>query len=273
MAALATSAAAAARAAPGRAARPPTAAAPSLQSAAASPGLAPRAPSLRWALARRPGAARAADTDTAVQEPATNIAFPSSLAIPGDNVLELLGTGVREKKIAVLAVKVYAVGFYANKTFAGFEATWKGRSAAALEEDEGFYSALIRAPVEKTLVLVLARNVGGDQFVEALNEELRPRLKAANEGDTAESALIAFGETIKGQSLKKNSAIIVSWLMPATLQIAYLADATDLKIPEKPLACISSQPLAQALFDVYLGKEAVSPSLKTSIAQGASKIL
>ena len=47
----------------------------------------------------------------AAVEPATKISFDDT-----SNSLTLLGTGVREKKIAILNVKVYAVAMYADKS-------------------------------------------------------------------------------------------------------------------------------------------------------------
>lgn len=54
----------------------------------------------------------------------------------------LVCTGVREKQIAFLKVKVYAVGVYAQPDVAASLASWKGKSAADLVKDEALFQEL-----------------------------------------------------------------------------------------------------------------------------------
>ncbi|CAI5525887.1 unnamed protein product [Closterium sp. Naga37s-1] len=127
-----------------------------------------------------------------VTEPATKINFPVTLAAPGGSKdLSLLGTGVREKKLGPLAVKVYGVGVYAEPRLLDVLAGWKGKAA-----DRAFFDAIASTPCEKSIVIVLARNVGSDQFWNALTEELAPRLTAAGEGlDASQYASDAVAES------------------------------------------------------------------------------
>jgi hypothetical protein len=57
------------------------------------------------------------------------------------------------------------------------------------------------------------------------------------------------------------------------LQIGVVDDVSTLQAPETSEASISSGPLIKALFDVFLGPETVSPSLRESIAEGAAEFL
>ncbi|CAI5976137.1 unnamed protein product [Closterium sp. NIES-65] len=198
-----------------------------------------------------------------VTEPATKINFPVTLAPPGGSKdLSLLGTGVREKKLGPLAVKVYGVGVYAEPQLLDVLAGWKGKPA-----DKAFYDAIASTPCEKSIVIVLARNVGSDQFWNALTEELAPRLTAAGEGL---GDLDAFGQLFKDRSLKKNTGVYITWRQPSTLQVAFADDVTAGGAPSAASATFESPGLLAALFDIYLGGEPVSPSLALEVANDIS---
>lgn len=64
-------------------------------------------------------------------------------------------------------------------------------------------------------MITLVRNVTTDQFVNALNEELVPKLQAAG----ADVAVMGqLGELFQGRPLTKDSAVVISWKLPNTLQ-------------------------------------------------------
>lgn len=202
-----------------------------------------------------------------VTEPATKISFPTTLAAPGGSKdLSLLGTGVREKAIGPLAVKVYAVGLYADPELQSVLGGWKGKAADEVKVDQGFYNAIATTPCEKGIVIVLARKVGSDQFWNALNEELAPKLTAAGE---SLDDLNEFGKLFKEQTLSKNTGIYITWKQPSTLQVAFSSDVTAAGVPAAPTASFNSAGLLAALFDVYLGTQGVSPSLRESLAVSA----
>ncbi|XP_042379251.1 fatty-acid-binding protein 3, chloroplastic-like isoform X1 [Zingiber officinale] len=77
-------------------------------------------------------------------EPATGVKFPKALRVPGSSSsLALLGTGYREKVFAIIGVKVYAAGFYAESSIRDSLSDWKGRrTAAELSEDSSFFSSM-----------------------------------------------------------------------------------------------------------------------------------
>lgn len=201
-----------------------------------------------------------------ISEPATGIQFPDSIIAPGSTSTQtLLGAGVREKKIAIINVKVYALAFYADPTL-------KDSLPAKGEGDAALFKAIAGAPVEKTFVIVLARDVEGSQFWSALDEALAPRLKAMQAWEEGEKALASFGEVFKNRALKKNTGLFLTFKKEDTLQISITEDATTLKPPTEVSATIVSSPLLQAFFDVYLGSTPVSASTKSSIALGAYQL-
>lgn len=213
----------------------------------------------------------AVGADNVVTEPATSINFATSLTVPGSSTeLSFLGAGVREKQIAFLKVKVYAVGVYAEGQVRASLKSWTGKSAAELATDDAVYKELAEAPVEKALQIVLARDVDGATFWGALDEALVPRLKAGGAGADGDKALAALGDVFRSRSLKKGFVITFTWVQPTSLKIA-LSES-----PSAPLnneASIESKALLSALFDVFLGPNAVSPSAKLAVADGIAKLI
>lgn len=201
-----------------------------------------------------------------VVEPVTNIKFPKSTIAPGASTdLVLAGAGVREKKIAFLKVKVYAVGFYVDPKGISSLDAWKSKGTSELEKDESFSKVLIDIPVEKSLRIVLARDIEGAQFWGALDEALAPRLKAAGAGAAGEQALNSFGDVFKNRPLKEKTVISLTWTQPSTLHISITPEGRS---PSAPDASIDSLDLVSSLYDVYLGKDPVSPSAKASVVRG-----
>ncbi|MCO5596425.1 hypothetical protein L7F22_050488 [Adiantum nelumboides] len=203
-------------------------------------------------------------SDKVKVEPITNAKFPTSLVAPGgSSTLSLVGTGYREKNIAFIKVKVYAIGVYVDAGVTTSLAMWKGRSEEQLCKDPSFFKAVIEATMEKAIKIVLVRDVDGATFWAALDEAVAPRLKASNAGVAGQEALDAFGEVFKGRSLKQGTSIYLTWVQPFKLQVAVSGDSM---VPESVEASIVSADLVSSLFDVYLGENPVSPSTKASVA-------
>ncbi|KAI5063538.1 hypothetical protein GOP47_0022085 [Adiantum capillus-veneris] len=121
------------------------------------------------------------------------------------------------------------------------------------------------ASMEKSIKIVLVRDVDGATFWGALDEAVAPRLKAANAGAAGQEALDAFGEVFRGRSLKQGTSIFLTWVQPSRLQVAVSSDSM---VPESVEASIVSADLVSSLFDVYLGENPVSPSTKAAVASG-----
>lgn len=204
-------------------------------------------------------------------EPTTNVKFPTSILAPGgSSPLSLVGTGYREKSIAFIRVKVYAIGMYFDVNISASLASWKGKRGDELSKDVSFFKAIAEAPVEKGIRIVLVRDVDGATFWGALDEAVTARLKAADAGAAGQDALDAFGEVFRGRSLKQGTSIYLTWVQPFKLQVAVSGDSM---VPETVEASIVSAALVSSLFDVYLGENPVSPTAKASIASGLESLL
>lgn len=218
-----------------------------------------------WAL---PRAKATVGTEDFIVEPATNVKFLTSLNVPGgSSSLSLAGTGFREKKIAIISVKVYAAGLYVDTTIKSYLAAWSGKLGSQIEQDNLFFNAVFEAPVEKSLQIVLVRDIDGETFWGALDEALSPRLKTT--GAAEQKALDIFRETFRGKSLKRGTTIYLNWLKSSIMLVSISSDGS----PSVADATIDSPAVAFALFDVYFGSHPVSPPLKKSVASGLASII
>lgn len=202
------------------------------------------------------------------EEPATKVKFQTSLSIPGCSTsLSLTGTGYREKVFAIIGVKVYAAGLYVNQSiFTKLEA-WKGQSAADLQQDSEFFDTIFQAPLEKSLQIVLVRDVDGKTFWDALDEAISPRIKSPTPVDT--SALSTFRTLFQGRRLNKGTIIFLTWLDSTRMLVSVSSDG----LPSSVDATIESTNMISALFDVFLGSDSVSPTLKASVTSGLAALL
>ncbi|XP_024966688.1 fatty-acid-binding protein 3, chloroplastic isoform X2 [Cynara cardunculus var. scolymus] len=202
-----------------------------------------------------------------VEEPATNVKFQSSLSLPGcPSSLSLIGTGFREKVFAIIGVKVYAAGLYLNPSILDKLEAWKGRNAAEIQEDSSLFNLIYQDPLEKSLQIVLVRDVDGKTFWDALDEAISPRIKSPQVDETA---LSTFRGIFQNRPLKKGTSIFLTWLHPSKMLVHLSAEG----IPSAADATIQSENVTISLFDVFFGRGPVSPSLKASVSNCLASIL
>ncbi|XP_062011760.1 fatty-acid-binding protein 3, chloroplastic [Rosa rugosa] len=203
-----------------------------------------------------------------IEEPATKVRFQTSLSLPGcSSSLALLGTGYREKVFAIIGVKVYAAGLYVNQSILNNLNAWKGRSAAVIQRDPSLFSSIFHSPFEKSLQIILVRDVDGKTFWNALNDAISPRIKSPTSVD--ESALSTFRSTFERQPLKKGTFIFLTWPQTSKMLVSISSNG----LPSSVDATIESENVSSALFDVFFGDAPVSPPLKASVASGLESIL
>ncbi|XP_010535016.1 PREDICTED: fatty-acid-binding protein 3, chloroplastic [Tarenaya hassleriana] len=201
-----------------------------------------------------------------MEEPATSVRFQRSVTLPGcSSPLALLGTGYREKTFAIIGVKVYAAGFYVNESVLSGLSAWKGRSASEIQKDSSVFNSIFQAAGEKSLQIVLVRDVDGKTFWDALDEAITPRIKSPTPDD--KSALSAFSSVFQGRPLKKGTLIFLTWTQPSKMLVSVSANG----LPSHVDAEIESGNVASALFDVFFGDVPVSPTLKSSVSDQLCK--
>ena len=169
-------------------------------------------------------------------ESATGIAFPATVTSPTGRALSLAGAGVR---IKFWVVKVYAVGLYFNA------AKLKGKSTSELPA-----VADVPALVRITLAMELPR----EKYNDAIKEQVEPRMASA----TADFEAFVNLSNQLPPTLAKGMAIDLH-LDSGTLSL--VAD-------EQRVGTVVSSALCDALADVYMGSDPVSPTAKQAAIQG-----
>ncbi|PIA41461.1 hypothetical protein AQUCO_02200109v1 [Aquilegia coerulea] len=203
-----------------------------------------------------------------IVEPNTNVKFQSVLSVPGcPTPLSLLATGYREKVFAIVGVKVYAVGLYTNVSITKSLKAWKSRTEAEFQKDSSFFNSIYRAPTEKTLQIVMVRDIDGKTFWDALDSAISPRIKAPTPAD--ESALSTFRIIFQQRSLKKGTLVFLTWLDPSKMLVSISADGS----PSTVDATIEATNVNLAFFNIFFGDAPVSPSLKAAVCKGFAQIL
>ncbi|XP_028755354.1 uncharacterized protein LOC114714755 [Neltuma alba] len=203
-----------------------------------------------------------------VEEPATKVKFEASLSLPGcSNSLTLFGTGYREKVFAIIGVKVYAAGLYLNQSITSQLNAWQGQPVDTIQGNSSLFKTIFQSPFEKSLQIILVRDVDGKTFWDALDDAISPRIKAPTPEDAA--ALSTFRSVFQNRPLKKGTFIFLTWLDTSKL----LVFVSFQGLPSAADATIESANVASALFDVFFGDSPVSSTLKASVADGLSKVL
>lgn len=152
---------------------------------------------------------------------------------------------------------------------------------------------------------MLVRDIDGKTFWDALDEAISPRIKSPTAED--KSALSTFRGVFQGKPLKKETSIFLTWIDPTKMLVSvqliyikillgpymwtlfilgflnsklmlYFMEILKVSLsfdgmPSSVDATIESTNVASALFDVFLGGDPVSPSLKASVANGLEAAL
>lgn len=204
-------------------------------------------------------------------ESVTGVKFAGSLTPPGSPTqLAFAGAGVREKKVAFINVKVYAVALYVEPGVRAALASWRGQPASSLSKNSAFFNSVLAAPVPKALQIVLVRDITGAQFWGALSESLLPRLKAAKAGEAGDKALAELGKVFQTRPLTTGMSITLNWIHPSTLQVAVASTPSGKATVE---ASIDNKALVSSIFDIFVGDQPISPGAKVQFAAGLSRFL
>lgn len=196
--------------------------------------------------------------DVFVTEGSTNVKFPQELIVPGyTGSLVILGTGYRDK----FFVKVYAAAFYVDYSLGIDTAQWKEKIGIESFDSNSVFNSIFKAPVVKSLSIILVRDVDGKTFVNALNDVIARQIKNPNAEEA--SSLSTFQNTFLGRNLKQGTSIYLTWLEPSRMLIS-ISENQDLSQVD---AEIKSATVNYALYDGFFGNSPVSPSLRSSTAQ------
>ncbi|XVF81961.1 hypothetical protein PTKIN_Ptkin16aG0004500 [Pterospermum kingtungense] len=182
--------------------------------------------------------------------------------------LSLLGQGITDIEIHFLQIKFTAIGVYLEPEVVAHLQQWKGKPGNVLAEDDDFFEALINAPVEKFLRIVVIKEIKGSQYGVQLESAVRDRLAADDKyEEEEEEALEKIVEFFQSKYFKKNS--IITYHFPAnscTVEIAFNTEGKeDAKIK------VENANVVEMIKKWYLGgTRGVSATTITSLANALS---
>ncbi|KAG5224453.1 chalcone--flavonone isomerase [Salix suchowensis] len=159
------------------------------------------------------------------------IPFPTHITV-ATKPLSLLGHGITDIEIHFLQIKFTAIGVYLEPEIVGHLQQWKGKPANELAENDDFFEALIAAPVEKFLRIVVIKEIKGSQYGVQLESVVRDRLAEADKyEEEEEEALEKIVEFFQSKYMKKNS--IITFYFPSTSPTAEIGFSTEGKEESK----------------------------------------
>lgn len=182
--------------------------------------------------------------------------------------LNLLGHGITDIEIHFLQIKFTAIGVYLDPEILSHLQQWKGKPGSTLVEDDDFFDALVSAPVEKFLRVVVIKEIKGSQYGVQLESAVRDRLAEVDKyEEEEESALEKIVEFFQSKYLKKDS--VIAYHFPATSPTAEIVFATDGKEDSK--IKVENANVVEMIKKWYLGgARGVSPTTISSLANSLS---
>uniref|UniRef100_A0A0D3HHG5 Chalcone-flavonone isomerase family protein n=1 Tax=Oryza barthii TaxID=65489 RepID=A0A0D3HHG5_9ORYZ len=192
------------------------------------------------------------------------IPFPQEITV--SKPLSLLANGITDIEIHFLQIKYNAIGVYLEKdnVLAHLEC-WKGKKAEELVQDDGFFQALVSAPVEKLLRIVVIKEIKGSQYGVQLESSVRDRLVSVDKyEEDEEEALEKVTEFFQSKYFKPDS--VITFHFPTTPGIAEISFVTEGKGEAK--LTVENKNVAEMIQKWYLGGEsAVSPTTPKTVIE------
>jgi len=195
------------------------------------------------------------------------VEFSGKITPPASaSVLELVGHGMTGMEIETVEIKFTNIGLYAEPSITEHLQNWKGKPATELvEDDSGFHKELIQTPVEKLVRISIIKGVKGTPYGGSLQSSLRDRLVNDDKYEEAEEeALDKLVDFFQPHNFPKGANIIYHWPTPSTVKISISADTT---LPEDVSYTIEDANVAEALLDLYLGENTITPTTLSSLAE------
>ncbi|XP_024026032.1 probable chalcone--flavonone isomerase 3 [Morus notabilis] len=158
------------------------------------------------------------------------IPFPKEITIT--KPLALLGHGITDIEVHFLQIKFTAIGVYLDSVVVNHLEQWKGKTGNELAKDDDFFTALISAPVEKLVRIVVIKEIKGAQYGVQIESALRDRLAADDKyEEEEEEALEKIVDFFQSKYLKKQS--VITYHFPATSTTAEIVVTTEGKEESK----------------------------------------
>ena len=217
---------------------------------------------------RRPHGSTTTRASLTVTDPSTSVSFPLVERLWTGAELRCMGTTCRTKKIAIIGVKVYAVALYVEAQLAARELGVRARGGF-FETDDDYCSALTDGAFVKALEIELVRNVSGQQFVEALEESLKPRMALSGDMGSLQKLQAFF----TGKTLSKGAVVVLVYRLDGVLDVVVREGRGGLEGVGMADLSVESAGLSRAIFETYLGGKSIVPEGRAVWAEGARKLI
>ncbi|KAE9587301.1 putative chalcone isomerase [Lupinus albus] len=182
--------------------------------------------------------------------------------------------------IHFLQVKFFSIGVYLDPEIVGHLHQWKGKSAKELEENDDFFDALVSAPVEKVIRLVVIKEIKGAQYGVQIESAVRDRLAADDKyEEEEEEALEKIVEFLQSKYFKKHSVITYHFSadsqtaeqMALLFIVIIVQIVVSLEGKDDSKFVVENANVVETIQKWYLGgSRAVSPSTIASLANTLS---
>ncbi|GFP86618.1 probable chalcone--flavonone isomerase 3 [Phtheirospermum japonicum] len=184
------------------------------------------------------------------------------------NKLSLLGHGITDIEIHFLQIKFTAIGVYLDPQIVSHLNKWKGKSAADLAQDDDFFEAIISAPVDKLVRVVVIKEIKGSQFGVQIESAVKDRLAEVDKyEEEEEEALEQVLDFFQSKYFKTNT--VLTFYFPATSPTAEIAFASEGK--EESKTEVKNGNVVEMMKKWYLGgTNGVSPTTISSLAHALS---
>ncbi|KAF8397115.1 hypothetical protein HHK36_016022 [Tetracentron sinense] len=195
------------------------------------------------------------------------VSFPPQITTT--KPLSLLGHGITDIEIHFLQIKFTAIGVYLEPEIVGYLQQWKGKTGKELAEDDDFFEAVISAPVEKFLRVVVIKEIKGSQYGVQLESAVRDRLAADDKyEEEEEETLEKVVEFFQSKYFKKDS--VLTFCFPA--KSGTIGFVTEGK--EESKIKVENANVVEMIKKWYLGgTRGVSPTTIACIADNLSGLL
>ncbi|GAV89280.1 LOW QUALITY PROTEIN: Chalcone domain-containing protein, partial [Cephalotus follicularis] len=161
-----------------------------------------------------------------------------------------------------LKIKFTAIGAYLEPEIVSHLQPWKGKPGNVLAEDDDFFEALINAPVEKCMRVVVIQKIKGSQYGVQLVKCCEGPVGNDKYEKEEEEALERVVESFQSKYSKKNCAIAYHFLAKsATAKLHFQLNEKESKIK------VQNANVVEMIKKWYLGRSrGVSPTTISSLA-------
>ncbi|CAH9139686.1 unnamed protein product [Cuscuta epithymum] len=196
------------------------------------------------------------------------IPFPPHLNL-NNNQLSLMGHGITDVEIHFLQIKYTAIGVYLDPEIVSHLSQFKGKTPADLSQNEDFFEAIINAPVDKILRVVVIKEIKGSQYGVQLESGVRDFLAEADKFDEEEEAALEKVEAFFQSKYLKTNYVITFTFPAANTASAKIVLTTEEK--DESGIDVENANVVEMMKKWYLGgTRAVSPSTISSLVNTLS---